>query len=44
MGRPSRAEQFVAAEIGIVHAVQRCVRREGAGRKVPPTNGTVIFE
>ncbi|HBJ38364.1 MAG TPA: hypothetical protein DDZ51_27150, partial [Planctomycetaceae bacterium] len=27
MGRPCRADQFVAAEIGIVHAVQRCVRR-----------------
>jgi REP element-mobilizing transposase RayT len=27
MGRPARAEQFVAGEIGIVHAVQRCVRR-----------------
>lgn len=27
MGRPARAEQFHASEIGIVHAVQRCVRR-----------------
>ncbi len=27
MGRPARTEQFHAAEIGIVHAVQRCVRR-----------------
>ncbi len=27
MGRVPRAEQFDAAEIGIVHAVQRCVRR-----------------
>ena len=27
MGRTTRAEQFQAAEIGIVHAVQRCVRR-----------------
>jgi REP element-mobilizing transposase RayT len=27
MGRPARSEQFVPDEIGIVHAVQRCVRR-----------------
>jgi hypothetical protein len=27
MGRPLRAEQFAAEEIGIVHAIQRCVRR-----------------
>ena len=27
MGRADRAEQFQASEIGIVHAVQRCVRR-----------------
>jgi len=27
MGRVARAEQFHASEIGIVHAVQRCVRR-----------------
>ncbi len=27
MARPARAEQFHPAEIGIVHAVQRCVRR-----------------
>ena len=27
MGRAIRTEQFHAAEIGIVHAVQRCVRR-----------------
>lgn len=27
MTRPARAEQFHASEIGIVHAIQRCVRR-----------------
>jgi hypothetical protein len=27
VGRPARSEQFHATEIGIVHAVQRCVRR-----------------
>ncbi|HBJ33689.1 MAG TPA: hypothetical protein DDZ51_02780 [Planctomycetaceae bacterium] len=27
MGRSSRAEEFLATEVGIVHAVQRCVRR-----------------
>ncbi len=27
MGRVTRAEQFHPSEIGIVHAVQRCVRR-----------------
>jgi hypothetical protein len=27
MGRVARAEQFLSTEIGIVHAVQRCVRR-----------------
>lgn len=27
MGRPTRAEQFEASDVGIVHAVQRCVRR-----------------
>src|SRR5690606_14965860 len=27
MGRPPRSEQFSASEIGIVHVVQRCVRR-----------------
>ena len=27
MGRPARSEQFHASQIGIVHAVQRCVRR-----------------
>ena len=27
MGRPARSDQFVPAEIAIVHAVQRCVRR-----------------
>lgn len=27
MGRVTRAEQFHASEIGVVHAVQRCVRR-----------------
>jgi len=27
MPRPTRSEQFHSAEIGIVHAVQRCVRR-----------------
>jgi hypothetical protein len=27
MGRPARSEQFHALEIGIVHTVQRCVRR-----------------
>ncbi len=27
MGRPARSEQFVATEIGIVHTIQRCVRR-----------------
>lgn len=27
MGRPKRSEQFDAGEVGIVHAVQRCVRR-----------------
>ena len=27
MGRPARSEQFHSAEIGIVHTVQRCVRR-----------------
>jgi hypothetical protein len=27
MGRPARSEQFHASEVGIVHAVQRCVRR-----------------
>ena len=27
MGRVSRAEEFLASEVGIVHVVQRCVRR-----------------
>jgi REP element-mobilizing transposase RayT len=27
MGRVSRAEEFLASEVGIVHTVQRCVRR-----------------
>jgi len=27
MGRTARAEEFLASEIGIVHTVQRCVRR-----------------
>lgn len=27
MGRPARAEQFSASEVGIVHVTQRCVRR-----------------
>jgi hypothetical protein len=27
MGRSARSEQFHASEVGIVHAVQRCVRR-----------------
>ncbi|MCA9193832.1 MAG: hypothetical protein KDB03_18800 [Planctomycetales bacterium] len=27
MGRPARVEQFNASEIGIVHTIQRCVRR-----------------
>ena len=27
MPRPTRSEQFHSVEIGIVHAVQRCVRR-----------------
>jgi len=27
MGRVSRAEEFQASEVGIVHVVQRCVRR-----------------
>ena len=27
MGRPNRSEVFCASEVGIVHTVQRCVRR-----------------
>lgn len=27
MGRPARSEQFKATEVGIVHTIQRCVRR-----------------
>jgi len=27
VGRASRAEQFLTSEIGVVHIVQRCVRR-----------------
>ena len=27
MGRPKRGEQFSCDEVGIVHVVQRCVRR-----------------
>jgi len=32
MGRVSRAEEFQASEVGIVHVVQRCVRRAGLAR------------
>jgi hypothetical protein len=43
MGRALRAEQFRADEVGIVHAMQRCVRRAFLAGKDPLTGKSFEF-